>query len=698
MHVDVVERDVARELEPHEDHAGDPQEEDVARRQQHVGRVEGAQLVGLVGPAERRERPQRAREPRVQHVRVALPARARRRIHADVGLAPAIPDRDLVAPPQLARDAPRADVVEPVEVALALALGMDADPAVLDRGDRRPGQLLHLHEPLERDQRLDPLARALRVRHLVRVGLGAVDPALFAQRGDDGVARLERGHAREALAGGGRHAPVLADHGQLLEPVLAADLEVVGVVAGRDLQRAGAELGLDVVVGDDPQPAADDRQDRGLPHEPRVAVVGRVHRDRGVAEHRLRAHGRDRDRAVPGGQRVVDVVQGVGDLTVLDLEVRDRRARPRIPVDHVVVAVDQALVVERHEDLQDRAHVRLVEREALLGVVARRAEPLVLVDDRRAVLLAPAPHALDERLATDLFPRRALARQQPLDLRLRRDPGVVGAEDPLRALAAHARVADQRVLDRAVERMAHVQRAGDVRRRDRDRVVLGRGAGGLRVEAAGFEPAREDARLALAGVIACAVLERHRARSLGRDGDRHPEASAVTRTTALATTSGTSSRLHRRPPARRGRARVAVLRRRSARATRDRRDVCDRHRAPSGRRASVGNPARWPAEDRWTTRRRSCRRRWTARRGGGRDRRPRRQLEPSAGAGRRPVRRRARCQPTGRDAERWKRTVSPSRNDRRARQRRPACVDARCRPERRRGPFGVLHSACRHAS
>ena len=291
-------------------------------------------------------------------------------------------------------------------------------------------------------------------------------------------------------------------------PCVAADLEVVGVVPGRDLQRAGAELGLDVLVGDDLQAAADDRQDRGLPHQPRVAVVVRVHGDRGVAEHRLGAHGGDGDRAVAGRQRVVDVVERVGDLAVLDLEVRDRRPRARVPVDHVVVAVDQALLVQRDEDLQHRADVVLVEREALFLVVARGAEALVLLDDRAAVLLAPAPHALDERLAADLLAAGALGLEQALDLRLGGDAGVVGAEDPLRPLAAHAGVADQRVLDRSVERVPHVQRAGDVRRRDRDRVVLGRRALGLRVEAPGVQPAREDARLALARVVARAVLER----------------------------------------------------------------------------------------------------------------------------------------------------------------------------------------------
>jgi hypothetical protein len=281
----------------------------------------------------------------------------------------------------------------------------------------------------------------------VRVRLRAGDRAVLAQRRHDRLARLQRRHAGEALAGRLGHAPVLADHDDLVEAVRAADLEVVRVVAGRDLQRAGSELRLHVPVGDDLQAAPDERQDRGLPDQARVALVVRVHRDRGVGEHRLRPHRGDGDRAATGGERVVDVVERVGDLALLDLEVGDRRARARVPVDDPVVAVDQALAVQVDEDLHHRAHVARVEREALLGVVARRAEALELAEDDPAVLLAPAPHALDEGLASDLLARRALAAQQLLDLRLRGDPRVVGAERPARAPAEHAVVADQAVLD-----------------------------------------------------------------------------------------------------------------------------------------------------------------------------------------------------------------------------------------------------------
>src|SRR3954464_833633 len=141
--------------------------------------------------------------------------------------------------------------------------------------------------------------------------------------------------------------------------------------------------------------------------------------------------------------------------------VADRRLRAGVPVDEVVVAVDEALAVQGDEDLQHRLRVAGVEREALVVVVERRAEALELLDDLPAVLLAPLPDARDERLAAERLAARALRLEQLLDLLLRRDPGVVGAEDPLRAHALHAVVADQRVLDRAVERVAHVQHAGD---------------------------------------------------------------------------------------------------------------------------------------------------------------------------------------------------------------------------------------------
>ena len=55
-----------------------------------------------------------------------------------------------------------------------------------------------------------------------------------------------------------------------------------------------------------------------------------------------------------------------------------------------------------------------------------------------------------------------------LDDDLRRDAGVIGAHLPQRVDAAHAVIADQHIHQRLLERVPHVQRAGDVRRRQLD--------------------------------------------------------------------------------------------------------------------------------------------------------------------------------------------------------------------------------------
>ena len=66
------------------------------------------------------------------------------------------------------------------------------------------------------------------------------------------------------------------------------------------------------------------------------------------------------------------------------------------------------------------------------------------------------------------MPGYAVARELAFDDHLSGDAGVVGARLPERIVSAHPGIADQNVLQRVVERMAHVQAAGDVRRRDND--------------------------------------------------------------------------------------------------------------------------------------------------------------------------------------------------------------------------------------
>ncbi|MNN26403.1 hypothetical protein D3C81_1399080 [compost metagenome] len=150
-----------------------------------------------------------------------------------------------------------------------------------------------------------------------------------------------------------------------------------------------------------------------------------------------------------------------------------------VPVDQALAAVDQAVLVQAHEGFLDRLGEALVHGEALARPVHRGAEAADLPGDGAAGLFLPLPDLLEELLAAEVVARQVLRGQLALHHHLGGDAGVVGARLPQGVAALHAAEADQRVHDRVVEAVAHVQAAGDVRRRQGDGVGL---AGTLRRE------------------------------------------------------------------------------------------------------------------------------------------------------------------------------------------------------------------------
>ena len=87
-----------------------------------------------------------------------------------------------------------------------------------------------------------------------------------------------------------------------------------------------------------------------------------------------------------------------------------------------------------------------------------------------------------------------------LDHHLRGDAGVIETGLPEHVAAAHAHLTDEDVLKRVVEGVAHVERAGYVRRRDHDgkscRALLAASAGGERL---GVFPGLGDPRFNVRG-------------------------------------------------------------------------------------------------------------------------------------------------------------------------------------------------------
>jgi hypothetical protein len=226
-----------------------------------------------------------------------------------------------------------------------------------------------------------------------------------------------------------------------------------------------------------------------------------VDRDRGVAEHRLRASRGDNQLLIRAGDRIGDVPERSVGLGVLDFEIRQCRIAARAPVDEAARAIDQALFVEPHERLAHGAREPFVHREAQPIPVARTAHHLELLDDAIAVLLLPLPDAPQELLAPEIVAALGLrAGERPLHHHLRRNARVIGAGEPERVVALHAAPAREDVLDGREQRVAHVERAGDVRRRDDDGERRLR-RGGVGVEIPLLQPQAVPARLDGGGIV-----------------------------------------------------------------------------------------------------------------------------------------------------------------------------------------------------
>ncbi len=95
------------------------------------------------------------------------------------------------------------------------------------------------------------------------------------------------------------------------------------------------------------------------------------------------------------------------------------------------------------------------------------------MEDLPTVLALPLPDAFDKRLPSQIMSRLALRFfERPLDDVLRGDSRMIQPRQPERFVALHPAKARDCILNRVLERMAHVQLPGHVGRRHHDDVRL----------------------------------------------------------------------------------------------------------------------------------------------------------------------------------------------------------------------------------
>ena len=235
--------------------------------------------------------------------------------------------------------------------------------------------------------------------------------------------------------------------------------------------------------------AVDERVRQRLADQVAVALVVGVHRDRGVAEHRLHPRGGHHDvRFVVTQRSVPERHQLALDVSVGDFEVADRRLQHRRPVDQALGLVDQPGVVEPLEDRPHRTRQAIVHGESVAAPVHTVTEPAHLAADGAAGVMLPVPHLVDEQFAAEVFLGLAVNGELLFHHGLGGDAGVVHAGQPEHLVALHPLAPRQRVHHRVFESVAHVQAAGHVRRRQHDR-VRGLAARRVGLEVAGVDPA-----------------------------------------------------------------------------------------------------------------------------------------------------------------------------------------------------------------
>ncbi len=131
-----------------------------------------------------------------------------------------------------------------------MALGDGCDGFGRDAVAAGVGRFVDGEEPLLGEARLDDDAGALREADGVGVVFDLDEEVLRGEVCDDSFACFV---AVEAVVGRAGEEDVggLVEDGEVRQVVALADGEVVGVVRGRDLDGAGAELGFGPVVGED---------------------------------------------------------------------------------------------------------------------------------------------------------------------------------------------------------------------------------------------------------------------------------------------------------------------------------------------------------------------------------------------------------------------------------------------------------------
>ncbi len=301
----------------------------------------------------------------------------------------------------------------------------------------------------------------------MHVPVGFFDQPAVREVFDQLLAALE---AVQSFVGSGRgvHNPVIVHDVDRLQVVAQADFKVVRVVRRSDFHATGSEFGFDIFICNHRNFSAENGKNQRFADQILVAFIARADGHGHIAEHRLRAGGGNDHPALFAFDRVANVIERPFGFDMLAFFIRQGRGTARAPVDNPVSPVNQSFLVQPAEHFLHRPAEAFIHGEAFTIPVAGTSQFFQLVDNGAAIVLLPRPDLFQKGFALKIVAARPLFRQLALDDVLRGDSRVVGARHPQRVFALHAPPADEHILNGIIERVAHVQNTGHIRRRNHD--------------------------------------------------------------------------------------------------------------------------------------------------------------------------------------------------------------------------------------
>ena len=472
----MVERCLTGLLQCGEYHTDNPEEDDIISGYQNICRIEVLKLRCLIRPSKRGEWPQCGTEPGIQSVLILVHMCASafrallRHFSCNNHLTALITviSRDSVSPPELTRNTPVTDVLQPVQVSLVKTCRNKLKISVVQSLDGSFCHFIHFYKPLWFDHWLYGCTAAIMGTNTVTVRNNFYKESLLFQVFYHGLTCLVAVHtcifSAKAVDG-----CVIIEDIDLLKIMAASNLEVIGVMCRCNLNAACSEFLVNILIGNNRDLSVCKRKFQHLAYKVLISLILRVYSNCCIAEKCLRTCGCDlNETSFLTYDRIIDVPEKSVLVLMYNLCIRNRSLAYRTPVDDSGTFVNISFLIETDKYLLNSLGTALIHGKTLALPVCGCTQFFQLVDDLSAVLFFPCPGMFHKLVTANLVLVDSLFTKFLCYLNLCSDGCVVCSRLPESLVALHSLETDQDILHGLIQCMAHMQLSGYIGRRHYD--------------------------------------------------------------------------------------------------------------------------------------------------------------------------------------------------------------------------------------